>query len=787
MALPVVVTGVAGLPGHHPPAISSGGNVYTVVRQLTAVLEVAKATDPEVSFTLTDSANRPIHLGTIIGYAVKQVADVLHIIAWSATPDYEYYTFNMATDLWAIDELMVNAGGADSPEFPFASFDVRGDGDVIVEYAGGNENIMGTRHERVVYARREATVWTVGIAVDDGGEFHYGNPVMVKGPLTDDMHMGWQRMGPIPAPPVAWSQVEVRTLDPANVFSTKVVSFACDSADAMLGFVNAVSYDDSGTQRVNFHGGYELAGVSRKTSLQGSEDGSDDITLDICSQDLTPPDVFINGDLPIITLAVLGTDLHRLLSGGGAEGVDQDIFYETASDGGTNWGIDTEEIDGITCNFISGIIYERAGNNRFAYLYDESGTQVYNEKDLGSASTNAIAADVDMAFTIAPDLKAPGQVDAAVAMALSLAPDLLAAGALDVDVDMALSLVADLKATGKMDAAVATALTLVADLKAAGQVDAAVALQFSIVADVKDAVSADAIAAAVNMAITLAPDLKSAGQVDAAVALAFQAIANLKAAGQLDAAAALAFALSVDLKATGQLSASLAMLFSTVATLTSAGKLDAVAAMVFTAAADLTAAGKMDAAVNLAFTLAPDLQAPSADAIDALVAMSFILSADLKAKGQLDVAPAMIFSLSPDLRSLGSLAASPAMAFALSPALEGAGSLGASPAMAFGISAGLDGPGNLEANPAMAFALAPDLQAAVSNSLNASVQMNFSVNAALLARGSLVAAVLLQFSLSAILIDGTVKSIPNSVQDLVVSLLNSFQNLQAGTIISPTP
>jgi hypothetical protein len=78
----------------------------------------------------------------------------------------------------------------------------------------------------------------------------------------------------------------------------------------------------------------------------------------------------------------------------------------------------------------------------------------------------------------------------------------------------------------------------------------------------------------------------------------------------------------------------------------------------------------------------------------------------------------------------------------------------------------------------MAFGISAGLQSA--GQLQASVPMNFTVDASLLARGSLIAAVLLQFSVSAMLIDGSVASIPNSIQDLVVSLLNSFQTLQAG-------
>ena len=395
--------------------------------------------------------------------------------------------------------------------------------------------------------------------------------------------------------------------------------------------------------------------------------------------------------------------------------------------------------------------------------------------DLKAASLENIEALVQMAFTAIADLNAQGELDVAAALAFAVAADLRTIGELDSAIAMEFSAVADLQAAGKLDAAAALAFTVAGDLRATGQLDAAAALVFSIAADLRSTGQLDAAPA---LAFTTVADLQATGKLDAAadlvfalsadlqaigentiqanVAMAFTAIADLKARGELDAAAALAFAVSADLRTRGELGASVAMMFSTVASLTAAGKLDATAAIIFSGAADLTAAGKLDAAAALAFTLSPDMS--STVSMNAVVNMAISLIGDLKATGQLAATPTLLMSINADLQTIGSISAAPAMAFSLSPDLSSRGSIDAAPAMNLSLSPDLTAGGSLAAAPSLAFSMAP----------------------ALTSRGALLASVLMQFSIIGNIVDGSADTFPNSEQELIANLLNSFQDLVAG-------
>ena len=378
MALPTTIVSDVGLAGHHPPRKSSTDNFYSVVRADADELDVYKATDPEDSWTLQGTG--PVHVGTILGFATYQDGDVIHIVAWS-DETYEYYTFNMATDAWVIDELMETT--RDAPLNPWASIAVRSDGDVIVAYAGDTDKVMGKVYERVDYARREGGTWTVGVALDAGGAFMYGNPTVVKGPLTDDMHIIWQEAEVDPVL-TTWAGSDARTLDPSNSLSTVISDATIQSGGALLGFGNGVSYDDSGTQRIS----WPYTSGAALTAGRATEDASDDIQS-LASSLVTLLDPEVNADeVGIITYGELNGDLHCLW--GGDSGLDRDLFYSTSTDNGVNWPIPDEEIDGVTINFISANIYIRGIDTVMAYVYDDGGVQKYNEKVLIAGQTHQI-------------------------------------------------------------------------------------------------------------------------------------------------------------------------------------------------------------------------------------------------------------------------------------------------------------------------------------------------------------------------------------------------------------
>ena len=106
----------------------------------------------------------------------------------------------------------------------------------------------------------------------------------------------------------------------------------------------------------------------------------------------------------------------------------------------------------------------------------------------------------------------------------------------------------------------------------------------------------------------------------------------------------------------------------------------------------------------------------------------------------------------------------------------GLAQIAAQPSLAFSLSADGNLTGALNANALLNFDVTADLQA--QGALQAQPSMTITSSADLLARGGLLATALLSFTVNALLFDSSARRIPNSVQDLLVSLFNSFQALQ---------
>jgi len=119
----------------------------------------------------------------VIGAAVKSLWSVLdgtdiHVVTQEANARLGYHKFDTSSDTWTIkDEAVGNT--TESAVIPACSIAIRSDGDVIVLYASAD----GT-NQKVHYARREATVWTVDIVVDNHRRQRDG----VEGAEPDDRH-----------------------------------------------------------------------------------------------------------------------------------------------------------------------------------------------------------------------------------------------------------------------------------------------------------------------------------------------------------------------------------------------------------------------------------------------------------------------------------------------------------------------------------------------------------------------------------------------------------------------
>ena len=373
---PAVILGSNGaLPGYSPPFKSSAGNFYVAVfDDGDDDIDVYKATDPTDSWTVQDDTNNPNFTTNVITLTAVQSGDVIHIAYFVAglDIDYQYGNFNMADDTWGetTEDIDTDTATADQR---WISIAVRSDGDVVVVYNGDTDNNMGDAKERVDVNIRTGGTWGGPVALDAGGDIHYGNPNCILG-TNDGVHIIWQiNTATGNDPPTLWSAPQARTLDAGDTLNSVDDVGTSFTGTALLGSVNLLTYDDGGTQRVIGNGSN---GIFR--DVIGIEDGSDD--LDITAVNVTNPDpqVKVTNEFPIITMAELSGELHILYS----STTDSDIYYTKSTDDSLNWDSVTEELDAITCNFISANIYKRGSDTVMAYVYDDGGVQKYNEKIL---------------------------------------------------------------------------------------------------------------------------------------------------------------------------------------------------------------------------------------------------------------------------------------------------------------------------------------------------------------------------------------------------------------------
>lgn len=377
MAFPTTIFAGGGIDGHQPPCKSSAGNFYAIVPISTTAIEAYKATDPEGgSWSAVDvGANNPAGFGTLSVLSYVQAGDSIMCCTWDGTI-YEYHRFNMSTDTW--DVVDSDLGTIDqAPTFPWCSIAVRNDGDIICVIAGDTDQNMGGKKERVDYVESttDGSGWGTHTALDTDVDEHFGNPNVVKGPLTDDMHIAWQTTVNTDDPPTAWTDTEARTLDSANSLST-TVSSTSDSGSILLGNASLVSYEDNGTQRIHWLLGLDETDI---LSLRSTEDGSDDISTITGVTALTD-----NPHSQAGTSAISHTEDSGNLYGVFIEALDRDIYYTTSSDDGANWSAASATFTGISALRLSCNIYQRGGNTVLAVTYSEASAIKYNEKVLST-------------------------------------------------------------------------------------------------------------------------------------------------------------------------------------------------------------------------------------------------------------------------------------------------------------------------------------------------------------------------------------------------------------------
>ncbi len=383
MALPTTIISTPGIHCHHPPFKSSAGNFYALIKKAddNNILRMYKSSDPTGdNWVIQDEGGSP---GRNIsgGFSSVQDGDDIHIARVGFDNNMSYSKFSMSSDTWTVIQEPIE-DPTNAPNQPWVSIAVRSDGDVVVVYNGDTDQNMGDTKERVDVNIRTGGTWGGPVSLDAGGDVHYGNPNCVLG-TNDFVHCLWQRQtSATPDPSISWADTQGRSLDPADDSLSTVDASDANTGGALLGFPNLVTYDDGGTQRI-IVSGFIADGTSLETA-QATEDGSDEILLTATgvTESFSAEPGFINGEVGVSTFVELSDEIHCLYSGDGVAGVDQDLWYTTSTDDGASWSAPTEEVDGVTVNFISANIYVRGLDTVLAYVYDDGGVQKYNEKVL---------------------------------------------------------------------------------------------------------------------------------------------------------------------------------------------------------------------------------------------------------------------------------------------------------------------------------------------------------------------------------------------------------------------
>jgi len=368
-ALPVTISGVVfptnNANGRLGPFLSSGGNFYAVFLDSTDTgnVDIFKATDPTDSW----SQQATLDVGganAVQVMAVHQEDDNLHIVTDNAGEiTLEYHVFSMSSDSFTISNEAITSSISDNNEADkTVDISVRSDGDVIVVYAGDEDNAMGAKN-RVDYARREGGTWTVDIAVDDAGAVNYEGPEMVRGE-SDLMHIVWDD--------ATNADILHKSLNSSNSLSSvEIVSDSLSDNTSIRSVTRPTFYDAAGVERITVI--YRINAIPI-TSVIIEDDGIPDT-----EETVSATVARIVNNTVILTAAVDNKTVHVLY----AEGLSFDLFHDLNTDDG-GWGTDVEELDNVTINAISANVYDRASFTRLAFVYDDGGTIKYNEVQLAA-------------------------------------------------------------------------------------------------------------------------------------------------------------------------------------------------------------------------------------------------------------------------------------------------------------------------------------------------------------------------------------------------------------------
>ncbi len=310
---------------------------------------------------------------------VEPEGDSLHVVRQTTDHDVTYARFltddgSGSEDTWVdVDtgdkDIEIDGTGA-TQTADACTIAVRSDGDIVVAYQGDSEMIMGTEFERIDWnvSTDSGKTWAGPVSIDNGGSVDWTGCVIVPG-SSDRMHVFFGAPGTLP-------EAFQRTIRSDDSLETFPSPYDLNVEAVTYRHGAGVSYDDAGTQRVRCL--YKDASNKMAVVKLDSAD-TPSVTRDAPVSD---NDAKVVNNSIVAALAVDTKNLQLLYSGGGSQGIDQDLYRDT-NDDDAGWGTDTEELDAITCNSVSPRVYDRSGT-KLAFVYDDGGTVKYNEISLAN-------------------------------------------------------------------------------------------------------------------------------------------------------------------------------------------------------------------------------------------------------------------------------------------------------------------------------------------------------------------------------------------------------------------
>jgi hypothetical protein len=376
MAFPTTISTTFGASlGFSGPFLSSGGNVYVITISNTGGddLRAYKATDPTSSFTAVGTDVSVTSGDAIQGVSIVQSGDNLHVVSVdgsAANKDLRYHVFSMSSDSWTTSNELIKDNATPVTGFvPYpVSISIRSDGDVIVLYNGSSVANMGNDRERVVYARREAGVWTIDVAVDNGGATNWIAGAVVIG-SSDRMHFFFVDDGA--------SDAYQRALTSANSLQAFPASYdtVINTGDTVQE-QKGISYVSGANTKVR----YPCVDGNVNELNSAKCDSADTPTMSE-DTDITGATSFAQAD-NAASFAADGTTLWNTF----IQASTSDIFTQSNADDG-GWSAPASFYAGTVTKIYTNV-YTRGSDTVLAMVFTETDPK-YHEKVLSSAGNAA--------------------------------------------------------------------------------------------------------------------------------------------------------------------------------------------------------------------------------------------------------------------------------------------------------------------------------------------------------------------------------------------------------------